>query len=81
MLIEDIICFECGGNATTGEHKENCLSVFLMNTYCNLLEDIKQYPDKYLDKLKVAIYTEQTEREIYSGSYKQLEEVDDEQTR
>lgn len=65
MLIEDITCPECGGNATQGEHETPCIIEYMMNDYCNVVESIPLLPDNLLDKMKTLIYAEQMDRQIH----------------
>lgn len=65
MLIEDITCPECGGNATLGEHETSCTIEYMMNDYCNVIESITLIPDNLLDKLKTLIYAAQMDRQIH----------------
>lgn len=64
MLVEDIMCPECGGNATEGLHEGGCQSVVVMDNFCNFIESVQQYPNASLDKVKTVIYAEQMDRQI-----------------
>ena len=69
MLTEDIACFECGGNATLGEHRMDCGSKSLMDDYCNFIDSVPNLPDYLLDKVKTLVYAEQMERQIHKKRY------------
>lgn len=63
MLVESIKCFECGGDASVGEHYDECSSVGLMGMYCDILEHLDRYPDHLIIKLSNNIYFELLSRQ------------------
>ena len=75
MLVESIECFECGGDASMGEHSDECSSVGLMDMYCDIVESLDRLPKHLLDKLSLKIYAENLEREMSKREF-EFEEDD-----
>lgn len=75
MLVEVVDCFECGGDASSGEHVEGCTSEWLMSTYCDIVESLDRLPKHLLDKLSLKIYAENLEREMSKREF-EFEEDD-----
>jgi len=67
MLSEDILCFECGGDAIRVKHADSCTSVYPMSVYVEFLSLLEKYPTEYLNKVEVRMYAERMERDIRKG--------------
>lgn len=75
MLVESIKCFECGGDSSVGEHVDGCTSIWLMNLYCDFVENLDRYPDHLVTKLSNSVYFEILSRQSVKRKVEFQEEV------